>query len=149
MPVQSTPVHCSLGVEFLERTVNRVWDRHRRQPFVWGKSDCAILFADTVFELTGVDPFSDGLRDYESEIGALKLLRKTGFKTVEDFTAVKFPEKALLQLGTGDLCFVNNTDLLTSPAIVLGSYLASKNQDGPILMDLSYAVRGFSYECLS
>ena len=49
-------------------------------PFVWGQSDCAIVAADAVQRLTG-EPVLPEWPTYKTEAGALKAIRKLGFKS--------------------------------------------------------------------
>src|SRR5690606_39644944 len=51
-------------------------DRQRREPFVWGKHDCAIgLIAGAIKSLTGVDVAKSYVDKYTTEADALTFLR--------------------------------------------------------------------------
>ena len=55
----------------------------RRQPFVWGTSDCCLLAADGVRAMTGFD-FAGAMRGYTTRFGALRSLKRAGFDRVFD-----------------------------------------------------------------
>lgn len=50
----------------------------RHQPFAWGRQDCALLAADCVLALTGVDLAPPALRAYRNARQALRLLQQHG-----------------------------------------------------------------------
>lgn len=79
-------------------------DRQRREPFAWGKHDCAIGFAAAIVEaLTGKDLARGYRGKYTSPRGALRLLRDAGAETLGDFAAMKLPEIHPAFANVGDL----------------------------------------------
>lgn len=50
----------------------------RHQPFAWGQQDCALLAADCVLALAGVDLAPPALRAHRSARQALRLLQQHG-----------------------------------------------------------------------
>ena len=68
-------------------------DRQRREPFVWGKHDCAIGFVAGIVEaITGAD-LARGYRGrYRGAAGAAKLLKSEGVETLGDLAARHLPE---------------------------------------------------------
>lgn len=56
-----------------------------REPFAWGKNDCALMAADGIERMTGVDIAADFRGKYQTEAEAFALIRAvTGGETVED-----------------------------------------------------------------
>ena len=82
-------------------------DRQRRDPFAWGKHDCAIGFAAGIVEaLTGVDMARGYRGKYASPRGALKLLKDDGADTLGDFAAKFLPEGEPVFAQLGDIGIV-------------------------------------------
>lgn len=82
-------------------------DRQRRDPFVWGRQDCAIGFAAGIVEaITGVDLARGYRGKYASPKGAIKLLRDSGAETLADFAALHLPECPPAFARLGDLGIV-------------------------------------------
>ncbi|MEE2860836.1 MAG: hypothetical protein VYB46_08500 [Pseudomonadota bacterium] len=79
-------------------------DRQRRQPFAWGKHDCATGFAAAVVEaLTGNDLAADYRGQYANPRGALRLLRESGTASLGDFAALHLPEIHPSRADVGDI----------------------------------------------
>ena len=79
-------------------------DRQRRDPFTWGKQDCAIGFAAGIVEaLTGVDMARDYRGKYSSPRGALKLLKDEGSDSLTHFVATRLPEVQPAFANVGDI----------------------------------------------
>lgn len=79
-------------------------DRQRRDPFVWGKHDCAIGFAaGIVLALTGEDLAAPYRGRYRTAKGAQKLLAEAGADTLGDFISQHFHEVHPSQARVGDL----------------------------------------------
>lgn len=82
-------------------------DRQRRDPFAWGKHDCAIGFAAGIVEaLTGVDMARGFRGKYASPRGALKLLKDEGAESLHAFVAARLPAVHPAFANVGDLGLV-------------------------------------------
>lgn len=82
-------------------------DRQRRDPFAWGKHDCAIGFAAGIVEaLTGVDMARGYRGKYASPRGALKLLRSAGADGLSAYVAQRLPEVHPAFANVGDIGIV-------------------------------------------
>lgn len=67
-------------------------DRQRRNPFEWGKHDCAIgLACGAIKAITGED-LRSGWETYSTPEGALRALKKAGFATLPDLVSSILPE---------------------------------------------------------
>lgn len=70
--------------------------------FEWGKFDCCLFAADTVYAMTGVDPVAEFRGRYSTRIGAAKLIKAAGgFEAM--ITAVLGPPKSILKVSRGDV----------------------------------------------
>lgn len=81
----------------------KVVEKHIQIPFAYGVSDCYIVCADVVKAITGEEPY-ENVRDYTTEAGAAKQLKKHGFESVEDAWAAKFEEIPPVMAQRGDVC---------------------------------------------
>ncbi|SNT76707.1 DUF6950 family protein [Paracoccus seriniphilus] len=85
-------------------------DAQRRVPFTWGSHDCAVGFACRVVEaITGEDLAAPYRGQYDSPLGALRILRESGALTLGDFVAMHLPEINPAFARLGDLCLVPST----------------------------------------
>ena len=79
-------------------------DRQRRDPFAWGKADCALgLAAGAVKALTGADPCASWRGSYKTAAGARRALQKRGFSTLADAVAAIAPEIHPDDADVGDI----------------------------------------------
>ena len=106
-------------------------------PFVWGSNDCALFMFDAIEAMTGYDPVAD-LRDYSSELGAARILkRKGGMRGLakERLGAEIHPMQA--QVGDVGLVDVGGRE---SFALCGGSFWLSPGPNGLVRLDLGVAV---------
>lgn len=75
----------------------------RELPFEYGKNDCACFVAGAIEAITGDDPMSEVSKDYDSEIGSLRVLKGLGYDSVEQFMDAKFNETPIGFAQTGDV----------------------------------------------
>lgn len=88
-------------------------DRQRRDPFSWGKHDCAIGFAAGIVEaLTGVDLAKGYRGKYASPRGALKILSASGADSLSAFVGQRLPEVHPAFANVGDIGIVAADGLL-------------------------------------
>ena len=82
-------------------------DRQRRDPFAWGKHDCAIGFAAGIVEaLTGVDLAKGYRGKYSSPRGALKILAEAKADSLSAFVAQRLPRVHPAFANVGDIGIV-------------------------------------------
>ena len=68
-------------------------DSQRRDPFEWGKHDCAIGFAARIVHaLTGIDLAHDYHGTYASPRGALRVIKEAGADSLSGFVSGLLPE---------------------------------------------------------
>lgn len=83
-------------------------DRQRRDPFAWGKHDCAIGFGAGIVEaITGADLARGYRGKYASPKGAERILRSSGSETLADFVGSLLPEIEPAFARIGDLGVVD------------------------------------------
>lgn len=56
----------------------------KSEPFVWGKNDCCLFACDAVLRMTGIDLAKDFRGKYDSQLDAMKAIKKFGAKSVGD-----------------------------------------------------------------
>lgn len=79
-------------------------DRQRRDPFAWGRHDCALgLAAGAVTALTGADLAAPWRGRYRSPSGARRVLHKAGFSSLADLVASILPEIPPARARVGDI----------------------------------------------
>lgn len=118
--------------------------RHRAAPFIWGESDCAILFSEAVEALTGHNPIADG-GTYATRIGALRGLKRLGFDSVLDLVVSRFTEIPPAHAMRGDLGFTEELDPLMCPALIDGSVALTKKENvGMVIVPRGHILRAFA-----
>lgn len=84
-------------------------DRQRREPFVWGRQDCAIGFVAGIIEAITGEDLARGYRGkYRSPKGALKILRSEGVESLGDLAAKFLPECHPAFARVGDIGTVSS-----------------------------------------
>lgn len=118
-------------------------ERHQREPFMWGASDCARMWGDTVAAVTGENPLA-GWR-YASERGAVRELLARGYKSAFDFISKNYDEIPPSLARRGDFGFPAEIEgSLMSPAIIDGAVAHSKNESGLVVIPRNLIVRAFA-----
>lgn len=124
--------------------------RHVDRAFEWGVSDCLIVPADLCLAMTGVDPMRR-LRRYRGEIGAMRLMARLGYRTVEDALAAVFADVHPLRARRGDcgvlLQSVDGQPWL-STLIVMGDRAVGKGPRGPVVVATGALKRTFAIGAL-
>lgn len=99
-----------------------------QMPFAWGANDCCTFAADCAEAITGTDPMAD-LRGYDSEIGAGRVLVKSGVESFEALVDAIFDEVPVGMARRGDLALAmqgNEAGLM----VVEGDWLVGPSEDG-------------------
>lgn len=100
-------------------------------PFEYGSHDCAHFVAGAVEAMTGENPM-EGIREYDSELGSLRVLKELGFDNIEKFTDSKFTSILIGFAQTGDIALHDG-----SLGIVTGSKAVFATEVGYTLVDRS------------
>ena len=119
-----------------------VVDDHRRAPFVWGRYDCATLFAAAVHAVTGEDPLHP-FRPWSSERSAAARLVRAGFDDMLEFARAHFPEVPPAKARRGDVGFCKVRARLSCPAVVLGADSASRDEKGWVVFSTTMLTSAF------
>lgn len=97
----------------------------RAAEFRWGAHDCVTFAADCVLAMTGFDPLSDYRGDYDSEIGAGRILLERGHETLADAITEQLgaPLENVRMMGRGDVALVEH-DGTRAAGVCLGHVVA-------------------------
>jgi hypothetical protein len=114
--------------------------------FAWGSHDCALMAADAILEMTGVDIAADFRGLYSDEAGAKAAIEKvTGVKngTVEDAAAYCAAKHGLAELThplmaqRGDLVVLEDAGRVIAGIVHLsGKHIAAAGEAGLKRMDI-------------
>lgn len=120
-------------------------DEVKRQPFEWGRHDCAIGFVAHIVEaISGVDHARGFRGKYRGERGALLAMKRAGFDDLADLAASKLPEIHPSQARVGDvLAFPDNGALGSSLGICNGERALVLRPDGMGTLSTLDASRAF------
>jgi hypothetical protein len=123
-------------------------ETHRAFDFAWGTHDCAILTADCIAAITGVDLAAAYRGRYATEQEAGVILAELGYQETAEILAKNFDEIHPSQAIVGDVAVI--PVLRSRPwavAPVVGAELAVFAPYGPLgLVPLDEAVRAFRVE---
>jgi hypothetical protein len=119
-------------------------EHHSEQPGAFGVSDCAILPADCILAVTGVDPFKK-FRGYKTEAGGAKRMKRAGFADLPALFASVLPEIAPSLAQRGDVGFVLRDGVL-SGGVFTSFGFARKAPHGVIYEPITAVVRAFKVD---
>lgn len=118
----------------------------RRTPFDWATGhDCALALASKgILALTGEDVSAPYRGRYQTERGALLVLRKAGFQDLEELAASILPEVAVPFARVGDIVtFPMESAFGSSFGIVNGERAFVLRPEGIGTMDILQARKAF------
>lgn len=116
---------------------------HRCEPFVWGRTDCAMMFRHSVQVITGEDPLAD-LMPWYSRRSAARSLKRAGYACAVDLMRERFNEIPVARAGRGDVGIISASDPLSAPAIILGSEVIARTEQGIVVLSTSDLVTAFT-----
>jgi hypothetical protein len=113
-----------------------------REPFAYGRHDCALFAAGAVEAMTGHDPAADWRGRYTTLLGGLRVIRKSGHDDHIAAAAAWFAEIPPAKAQVGDLAVVAGDD---GPAlgVVAGPHVWVLRPDGLGTVPLTMAERAF------
>ena len=103
----------------------------RNEAFAYGSFDCAHFVAGAIEAITGENPM-EGIREYNSEIASLRVLKELGFDDLEQFMDSKFTSILVGFAQTGDIALHDG-----SLGIVIGSKAVFATEIGYTFVDRS------------
>ena len=119
---------------------------HRPFPFTWGAHDCAILSADCIKAVTGLDLARNFRGHYDTKESAAAFLAMCGYESAVDVVAARFTAIHPSQAVAGDIAVIK-TRHGPATAPVMGAELAAYAKDGRLgAVPLSEAVQAFRIE---
>lgn len=113
-----------------------------RDPFAWGKSDCAIWAAGAIEAMTGTD-IARGFRGYRSWAGGVRKARAKGFEDHVAYFASLFPEIPPSMAQIGDVACVPADGDTLAIGIVQGEGIYVPMPEGRGIVPLTSAIRAF------
>lgn len=121
-------------------------EAHRPHRFAWGTHDCAILTADAIAAITGVDLAAELRGRYSTREEADELLKAYGYGSTVAILAPRFDEIPPALAIVGDVAIVP-TRWGPATAPVVGSEIVVFSPGGPMgLASIAEAVRAFRIE---
>ncbi len=114
-------------------------------PFKWGVSDCLIFAMHCVEAMTGKSPMRETDYDYADKKGALRMLKKRGYRSVGDAIAKNFEEIPVALAGRGDLGLVEG-DGYDVVVVFVGPTAVGKDENGVNHIPRSSVQRAFRVE---
>ena len=103
----------------------------RKEAFAYGSFDCAHFVAGAIQAITGENPM-DGVREYNSEISSLRVLKELGFDDLEKFVDSKFTSIPVGFAQTGDIVLYDG-----ALGIVVGAKAVFATEIGYTFVDRS------------
>lgn len=118
-------------------------DAARDTPFEWGRNDCATWVADWRALITGQDAASAWRGKYKTERGALRQIKRAGFKTMPDWvdSILGARLKTPLLARRGDIALVQD-----ALGIVTGAQVAALSPEGVVFFRLDEAQAAWRVE---
>lgn len=105
-------------------------EQNKKTCFQLGEFDCCLFAAKAVEIMTGDNLYSEFLGKYKTPQGYLKLIKKKGFTSIENFVSSIFQEKNIKNVKRGDLVFMAG-----AVGVNLGLINAFCSVDGLIFVD--------------
>jgi hypothetical protein len=114
-----------------EQTLSDYLIAQRKKTFAYGSFDCAHFVAGAVEAMTGENPMAE-IREYDSELGSLRVLKELGFDDLEQFMDSKFTSILVGYAQTGDIVLHDG-----SLGIVIGAKAVFATEIGYTFVDRS------------
>lgn len=104
-------------------------EANKETEFKYGKFDCCLFGASVCAAQTDVDLAEKYRGKYRTALGGLKLLKKDGYSSYEDFIAKNFTEiEAPAFAQVGDIGIVD-TDEGAAVCVVMGAFAVGLSQE--------------------
>ena len=125
-----------------EQRLAETVQRHGEAAFAWGVSDCLTLAVDALEAVTGSrEPLEQYLR-YSTETGAARVIRSSGYTSVEDGFAVHFEDVPPALAQRGDLGVIER-DGETAAGVFTGIGFAVRGKTGLLYEPITAVKRAF------
>lgn len=118
----------------------------RRDPLVWGASDCGMDWAGRAVEaVTGINPAAGLKPRYSTAKGALAFMRRQKVDNLGDLVARYLPEIHPSRAALGDIAAIKTDDAFGyALGIVNGATIMVRGETGVRVIDLLNADRAFA-----
>lgn len=113
-----------------------------REPFAWGRHDCALFLAGAVEAMTGEDYAAPFRGRYKTPLGAQRVLRKEGFESLAAVASAHLKEipPAAARVGDGALVRVEGIEAL---GVVQGPRVRVLTENYAGLVSRAFITRAF------
>lgn len=88
--------------------LNAVVERTMREPFAWGRNDCALFIGDIIEAITGDNPGAIFRGTYDTADGAMSALNAAGYTDLADFASHNFEEIHPSRARRGDIALIRD-----------------------------------------
>lgn len=118
----------------------RFIEEHRTLPFAWGKHDCCLFAANSVFAITGIDYAKDFRDTYNSTSSAARVIAKFGDLESVAIHLLGYPPVSVMYADIGDVILTNQDgrDLL---AVCNGSTMLAPGEHGLVTLETYTGLR--------
>jgi len=112
------------------------------KPFVWGEHDCALMAANAVMAITGVDYASKWRGQYHDALGAARLLGEDGVEA--PMKELGFQEIDPAFAKRGDVVMFENDGRMALGVIeTSGVYIAAPGPNGLVMIKRDQAMKAW------
>jgi hypothetical protein len=120
----------------------------RRRPFDWKNADCAIAFgARAVEAINGKDLAAPYRGEYKNSNEAFAVMKKAGFKRLDDMVASLLPEIPVSFAQVGDIVTFPKKDRFKATiGVVNGERVFVVTEEGLGTLELTQAKRAFKVD---
>ncbi len=128
------------------KTLNEFIAAKKNVPFAWGSNDCCLFACDNIRALTGIDPAEKFRGQYDSALGAARLLEPLG--GVEGVAATQcaadnFMEIPLLLSRRGDVVLTDRPEVGPTLGVCIDHRAAFPGEMGVIYLPIAGARRAW------
>jgi hypothetical protein len=131
-----------MRVENWDMALMDVIERHQGAPYSAGVSDCFTMAMECIEAVTGVRPYANV--KYRTDAKGAAIMRKRGFKGLDEAVAALFPDRPRGFVMRGDIAVMDGTAGPTLGIVISGG-VAWKN-DRVRVLPLGEAVRFFAVD---
>jgi hypothetical protein len=115
----------------------------RREPFSWGRFDCAIFAADCIRAMTGEDIAASFRGTYSDAKSAVRVLKKAGFQDLVGMAEFHLEEIPAISARDGDIAAFESDETGWTLGVFIGERVISRGLEALGTVDRSRVNRAF------
>lgn len=116
-------------------------EQEQSHPFSWGSHDCLTFVSRCAEAVSGINPM-EGVRPYETEDDAGRVLLELGYEDVSQAMETHFDEISVSMAGRGD-CGIVELRGVAASVVIMGSISYGRSERGLIMFPTSRVTRAF------